>query len=83
MTECPPVPKPCDVCLGKPCLTACPVGALDGQGYDLAACHRFLDTDAGCDCMAMGCAVRRACPISQRFARNPAQSAYHMTAFHK
>jgi epoxyqueuosine reductase len=75
-------PRPCDSC-AAPCLTACPVGALTGAGYDLAACHGFLDTAPGQDCMTQGCAVRRACPVSASYARMPEQSAYHMRQFHK
>ena len=79
----PPVPpRPCDIC-PKPCVTACPVGALTGAGYDLATCHAYLDTPPGADCMANGCAVRRACPLSLAYARMPEQSAYHMGQFHK
>jgi len=72
--------RPCDAC-ARPCLDACPVGALGGAGYDLAACHGFLDTGAGRDCLGRGCAVRRACPVG-RGLRPEAQSAFHMAAFH-
>lgn len=75
--------NPCNRCAGKPCLTACPVGALTGAGYDLDACHGWLDTPDGQDCMSRGCAARRACPLSQSYARLPEQSAYHMSLFHK
>lgn len=75
--------NPCLTCVSRPCVTACPVGALsDGQPYQLDACHKFLDTDAGQDCMSFGCAARRACPVSAGAARCPAQSAHHMKAFH-
>ena len=75
-------PAPCTTCNTKPCLTACPVGALTGDGYDLPACHAFLDTREGADCLTNGCAVRRACPVSQTYGRVPEQSAFHMKAFH-
>ena len=78
----PPATRPCETC-AAPCLTACPAGALTGEGYDLPACHRFLDAPEGKDCMTGGCLVRRACPVSQTYARLPEQSAYHMGQFHK
>ncbi len=78
-----PNPRPCDTCAGQPCLTACPVSALTLSGYDLKACHGFLDTPAGQDCMQHGCAVRRSCPISQTYGRLSEQSAHHMKAFHQ
>lgn len=78
----PPVARPCDIC-AAPCLTACPAGALTGAGYDLPACHGFLDRPEGQDCLTGGCAVRRACPVSQSYARLPEQSGYHMRQFHR
>ena len=78
----PPVAKPCDAC-AAPCLTACPAGALTGAGYDVAACHAFLDRPEGAECLSGGCLVRRACPVSQSYARLPEQSAYHMRQFHR
>ena len=75
----PPEP-PCQNCQ-RPCATACPVSALTPQGYDVAACKAYLDTPAGTDCVENGCAVRRACPVSQSFGRLPAQSEYHMHSF--
>ncbi len=74
--------RPCDTCNDKPCLAACPTDALNADGYDLGACHAFLDTPDGAPCMSEGCRVRRACPVSQSHARDPAQSAFHMAAFH-
>jgi epoxyqueuosine reductase len=79
----PAPPSPCVSCEGKPCLSACPPQALTGEGYDLPACHGFLDSPEGQGCMTMGCAVRRACPVSARHARLPGQSAYHMQQFHR
>lgn len=75
--------RPCDHCEPRPCLTACPVSALDASGYDIPACRSLLDQPEGEDCMMNGCAVRRACPISQTYARQPEQSAFHMEAFQR
>jgi epoxyqueuosine reductase QueG len=72
--------RPCDTC-DRPCLDACPAGALGAEGYDVPRCHDWLDADGGRDCMNLGCAVRRACPVG-RDMRRAAQSTFHMAAFH-
>lgn len=74
-----PLPSPCESCIEKPCLVACPVGAL-GNGYDTEKCHSHLDT-VNNTCMPRGCAARRACPVSS--LRPDAQSAHHMRYFHR
>lgn len=79
LTLPPLAPRPCDSCADKPCLTACPIGALTSDGYDVPACKTYLADDP--PCMQQGCAVRAACPVSQSFAREPAQSAFHMRSF--
>lgn len=79
----PPAPPcPCDGC-ARPCLRACPPGALTATGYDVPACHAFLDTPDGAACMTGGCRVRTSCPVSRSYARLPEQSAYHMRLFHR
>jgi epoxyqueuosine reductase len=78
----PPAPRPCDACT-KPCLVACPAGALTGKGYDVPACHSWLDSAEGAPCLSQGCAVRLSCPLSQTYGRLAEQSAYHMRQFHK
>lgn len=79
----PPAEPPCATCPDQPCRTACPANALSDAGYDVPACHAFLDTAPGGDCLSCGCAVRRACPVSQSYGRLPEQSAYHMGRFHR
>ena len=73
--------RPCETCEAKPCLAACPAGALTAEGYDVPACHAVLDTPRGQDCLQGGCLVRRACPVGAA-RRDPMQSAFHMKAFH-
>lgn len=73
-------PAPCLTCATRPCLTACLVGALTDSGYDLPKCHAHLDDPAN-TCMAHGCRVRRTCPASP--PRADAQSAHHMSHFHR
>ncbi len=82
VTGAPTAANPCLTCADKPCKTACPVNALQPDSYDVTACHGALDRPE-VDCMALGCAARRACPISQMVPRSAAQSAFHMRAFHK
>lgn len=77
----PPPAKPCNTC-AKPCLAACPAGALGAGGYDVPACHSYL-AGGERNCMKAGCLVRRACPAGTGYARIPEQSAYHMGQFHK
>jgi epoxyqueuosine reductase len=73
--------SPCEGC-ARPCLTACPVGALGAEGYDVPACRGYLSGPSGGDCLNFGCAVRQACPVSQGYARLAEHSAYHMGTFH-
>ncbi len=73
-------PNPCNTCEKMPCLTACPIDAFGKAEYDVEGCRSDLDR-SGNDCLARGCAVRRACPVSQGYGREEAQSAFHMEAF--
>lgn len=73
--------RPCDSC-AQPCLNACPADALTSAGYNVPECHGFLSSGAGEGCLSRGCATRRACPVSQTYARLEVQSAYHMRQFH-
>ncbi len=76
--------SPCQCCADKPCTTACPVDALSAaHRYDVDACHAYLETNAGQDCMTNGCLARRACPVSKLAGRNVEQSNLHMKAFHR
>lgn len=75
--------NPCTTCRDKPCLGSCPAKAVSLGNYDVAGCHEFLDLPGGKDCMRQGCLVRRSCPVSLGYGRTPAQSAFHMKAFHQ
>jgi epoxyqueuosine reductase QueG len=75
--------SPCESCVAKPCLAACPVDAFSGSGYDVPRCAAFLDTEAGEECMDRGCRARRACPVGLERAQEPAQAGFHMRAFRR
>lgn len=80
--EMPPGDNPCNACAGKPCLSACPVGAFsETEGYDVPACAAHLKTEDGADCMDLGCRARRACPVGRDVVYDPGQAAFHMQAF--
>ena len=78
-----PVPSahPCESCVAKPCLDACPVRAFTPRGYDASACVAALATDIGHKCMSGGCLARHACPVGQEFAYETDQAQFHMRAF--
>lgn len=73
----------CDLCLGKPCLSACPVGAFSGEEYHVGACWSHLATEVGKDCMNGGCKSRLACPVGHEYAYVREQMRFHMDAFAK
>jgi hypothetical protein len=72
---------PCDTCVEKPCLDACPVGAFSENGFTVADCRRHLKSGDDPDCMALGCRARDACPVGISYEQ--AQIRFHMKAFGK
>ena len=74
-------PRPCETCVERPCLSACPVSAFTASGYDVAACVAHIDSAAGTDCMDEGCRARRACPVGREHRYSPDQAAFSMHAF--
>jgi hypothetical protein len=76
-----PRPRPCDSCVERPCLSACPVDAFTSEGYDAVRCRQHVASAAGAACREDGCLARRACPVGREHAYEPAQMAFHMRAF--
>jgi hypothetical protein len=74
-------PSPCDSCVGKPCLTACPVGAFTSAGFGVSACVTHISIPAGAECMGSGCLARRACPVGPESRHVPEQAQFHQRAF--
>jgi hypothetical protein len=73
--------SPCQGCPEKPCLTGCPVGALEAGRYDVPACVAYVSTSAGRACLEGGCLARHACPVSRGHAYAPDQAQFHMESF--
>lgn len=72
---------PCDTCSDKPCLAACPAGAITADGFDVAGCRRHLVTPQGQGgCMLGGCLARNACPVGAEYRYPQAQLRFHMQA---
>jgi ferredoxin len=72
---------PCDHCPEKPCLAACPVGAISLSTFDIPRCRSHLGNEAGrTSCMASGCIARNACPVGAQFRYNSEQLEFHMEA---
>jgi ferredoxin len=70
---------PCDHCQDKPCLAACPVGAIALSGFDVTQCRGNLESEAGqLGCMTAGCLSRNACPVGASHRYEPAQLRFHM-----
>lgn len=73
--------SPCESCADQPCLSSCPVSAFSDTGYDVPRCAGHIRTPTGRDCLELGCRARRACPVGVPSRYEPAQAAFHMTAF--
>lgn len=62
---------PCASCANRPCIAACPAGALADDRFALDKCSRFrLLPDSPC---AHGCLARLACPIGAEHRYDTAQ----------
>ncbi|WP_288192465.1 4Fe-4S dicluster domain-containing protein [uncultured Phyllobacterium sp.] len=72
---------PCDTCIEKPCLHACPVDAFDGVGFTVGRCRSHLAVPEGALCMDGGCLARLACPVGREHAYTADQQRFHMAAF--
>jgi hypothetical protein len=72
---------PCDACVEKPCLGACPVAAHSLDGLDYPACLGHVRSSAGYPCATSGCLDRNACPVGTEFRYTIDQQAFHMAAF--
>lgn len=73
-------PSPCESCAEKPCLSACPVAAFSGAGYDVSACAAHIRRPDA-TCVGRGCHAREACPVGRAWRYPAEQIRFHMKAF--
>ncbi|WP_299478707.1 hypothetical protein [uncultured Roseibium sp.] len=72
---------PCETCLDKPCLSACPVNAISVEtGYNVPACKAHLETGSDMKCWS-GCLARHACPFGSSHKPHPDTARFHMESF--
>lgn len=74
---------PCDTCVGRPCLSACPVGAFTGTAYEVDRCvdHVVASKQDDRACFQSGCLARIACPVGAAWRYEPEHARFHMGAF--
>ena len=71
----PKRPSPCTSCVAKPCVTTCPVGAVQIDHFDVDGCaHYRLHDDSPC---ADRCLARLACPFFPEHRYTLPQIQYH------
>jgi hypothetical protein len=71
---------PCPSCVDRPCISACPAGAVGPGGWDVPRCaaHRLSATDGdGCDA---GCHARIACVLAPEHRYPPEALAFHQAS---
>ncbi len=68
--------SPCESCIGRDCVPACPAGAVNAVGtFEIKTCADFrLGRDSTC---AATCLARLACPVANRHQYETTQFAYH------
>lgn len=72
---------PCDACVAKPCLSACPADALASTAFPVGRCRDYLVAEEGLTgCMRHGCTARNACPVGAKYRYPPEQLRFHMDA---
>jgi epoxyqueuosine reductase len=70
-----PQPSPCATCPDKPCIRACPAGAVQPEGFDVTGCSQYRLT-ASSPC-ADRCLARLACPFFPEHRYTLSQVQYH------
>ena len=72
---------PCDACVEKLCISACPADALVARTFDVGRCRTHLRSEAGAGgCLVHGCFSRNACPVGRDYRYPDQQLRFHMAA---
>lgn len=71
----------CDLCVGKPCMKSCPVGAYSLAGFAYESCLDHVRGPSGVRCRTGGCIDRNACPYGTDYRYRAEAQAFHMAAF--
>lgn len=67
--------SPCDDCVVRACVSACPANAMDNGDFDLKKCSRYrMNKNSAC---GYQCLARKACPVGKEHQYSPEQSKYH------
>ena len=75
---------PCDHCPDKPCLTTCPVDAVQFTKFDVTSCRSHIHAPEGrAGCMMSGCLARNACPVGAAYRYPLAQLQFHMATLRR
>lgn len=76
VTEAPQSMHPCESCSDKPCISACPAGAVSpNSAFDITACYTFrVSSNASC---VDRCHSRMACPIGREYQYPLGQIQHH------
>ncbi len=72
---------PCDDCVEKPCLSACPVNAFSDSRLDVQSCFSHIDSTVEPHCMQLGCRARDACPVGKKYRYSDEQVRFHMNYY--
>ena len=82
-TEYKPITRqsPCESCVAQPCLSTCPVGAFETDGYDVDSCAAYLKREPGARCLSGGCLARLSCPVGEKFVYRSTEHIFHLRAF--
>jgi hypothetical protein len=73
--------SPCEGCMNRPCLSACPVSAFTPGHYDVERCAAHVKSTEGVECREGGCLARRSCWVAPDLAYGADEAGFYMKAF--